>query len=65
MDLLGRTWDEQRFSSLKQINEKNGKRLGLATWYADLNTYRGVDATPLVIDGVLLQRLRLEHRHGL
>ena len=27
-------------------------RLGLA-WYADLNTYRGVEATPLVIDGVL------------
>src|SRR5262249_5698831 len=48
----GRTWDEQRFSPLTQINDKNVKRLGLA-WYADLNTYRGVDATPLVIDGVL------------
>ena len=48
----GRTWDEQRFSPLKQINDKNVKRLGLA-WYADLNTYRGVNATPLVIDGVL------------
>jgi quinohemoprotein ethanol dehydrogenase len=48
----GRTWSEQRFSPLTQINDKNVKRLGLA-WYADLNTYRGVDATPLVIDGVL------------
>ena len=48
----GRTWSEQRFSPLEQINEGNVKRLGLA-WYADLNTYRGVDATPLVIDGVL------------
>jgi quinohemoprotein ethanol dehydrogenase len=48
----GRTWDEQRFSPLNQINDKNVKRLGLA-WYADLNTYRGVNATPLVIDGVL------------
>ncbi len=25
----GRTWDEQRFSPLKQINDKNVKRLGL------------------------------------
>src|SRR6187549_2592530 len=48
----GRTWGEQRFSPLKQINDKNVSRLGLA-WFADLNTYRGVDATPLVIDGVL------------
>ena len=48
----GRTWDEQRFSPLTQINDKNVGRLGLA-WYADLNTYRGVEATPLVIDGVL------------
>ena len=48
----GRTWDEQRFSQLTSINDKNVKRLGLA-WFADLNTYRGVVATPLVIDGVL------------
>jgi quinohemoprotein ethanol dehydrogenase len=48
----GRTWDEQRFSPLKQITDKNVQRLGLA-WFADLGTYRGVVATPLVIDGVL------------
>ncbi|HTQ99798.1 MAG TPA: PQQ-dependent dehydrogenase, methanol/ethanol family, partial [Candidatus Acidoferrum sp.] len=48
----GRTWDEQRFSPLKQITDKNVNRLGLA-WYADLGTYRGVVATPLVIDGVM------------
>jgi quinohemoprotein ethanol dehydrogenase len=48
----GRTWGEQRFSPLKQITEKNVQRLGLA-WYADLGTYKGVVATPLVIDGVL------------
>jgi len=48
----GRTWDEQRFSPLKQINDRNVRHLGLA-WFADLNTYRGVDANPLVIDGVL------------
>jgi len=48
----GRTWGEQHFSPLTQINDKNIGRLGLA-WYADIGTYRGVVATPLVIDGVL------------
>ena len=48
----GRTWSEQRFSPLTQINDRNAQRLGLA-WYADLNTYRGVEATPLAFDGVL------------
>jgi len=48
----GRTWGEQRFSPLTQINDTNASRLGLA-WYADLGTYRGVEATPLEIDGVL------------
>ena len=48
----GRTWSEQRFSPLTQINDKNVGRLGLA-WYANLDTYRGVEATPLMIDGVL------------
>jgi len=48
----GRTWDEQRYSPLDQINDSNVSKLGLA-WYADLDTYRGIEATPLVIDGVL------------
>ena len=48
----GRTWSEQRFSPLAAINDTNVQRLGLV-WYADLNTYRGVVATPLEIDGVL------------
>ncbi|MCW2411468.1 MULTISPECIES: PQQ-dependent dehydrogenase, methanol/ethanol family [unclassified Sphingobium] len=47
-----RTWDEQRYSPLDQINDSNAHRLGLA-WFDDLDTYRGVQATPLVIDGVL------------
>lgn len=49
---VGRTWGEQRFSPLTQINAENVSRLGLA-WYVDLETDRGVEATPLVIDGVL------------
>ena len=48
----GRTWSEQRFSPLNRINDGNVRRLGLA-WYAPLNTFRGVEATPLMIDGVL------------
>jgi quinohemoprotein ethanol dehydrogenase len=48
----GRGWDEKRFSPLDQINEHNVGQLGLA-WYDDLETMRGVQATPLVIDGVL------------
>jgi quinohemoprotein ethanol dehydrogenase len=48
----GRTWSEQRFSPLKLINDTNAQRLGIA-WLAPLNTFRGVESTPLVIDGVL------------
>src|SRR5216684_4426181 len=48
----GRTYSEQRFSPLSQISAGNVKQLGLA-WYADLDTNRGQEATPLVIDGVL------------
>ncbi|MDM7956859.1 PQQ-dependent dehydrogenase, methanol/ethanol family [Blastomonas sp.] len=46
----GRTYDEQRFSPLDQINPGTIGELGLA-WYADMDTARGQEATPLVIDG--------------
>jgi quinohemoprotein ethanol dehydrogenase len=48
----GRTYSEQRFSPLKQINEKTIQQLGLA-WYFDLDTPRGQESTPLVVDGVI------------
>ena len=48
----GRTYSEQHFSPLTQINDQNVARLGLA-WYFDLDTRRGQEATPLVIDGVM------------
>jgi quinohemoprotein ethanol dehydrogenase len=48
----GRTYDEQHFSPLDRINVGNVKQLGLA-WYADINTTRGMEATPLAIGGVL------------
>jgi quinohemoprotein ethanol dehydrogenase len=48
----GRTYSEQRFSPLDQINDENVKDLGLA-WHFDFGTNRGLEATPLVIDGVM------------
>ncbi len=48
----GRTWDEQRHSPLSQVNTGNVEDLSLA-WFADLDTNRGQEASPLVIDGVL------------
>src|SRR6202163_1900583 len=48
----GRTYSEQRFSPLTKITADNAKQLGLA-WYADLDTNRGQQATPLVIDGAM------------
>src|SRR5690349_24884642 len=50
--MYGRTYDEQRFSPLQQINEATVSRLGLA-WSRDLPTTRGVEATPIVVDGVM------------
>ncbi len=48
----GRTYSEQRFSPLDGVNAENVGDLGLA-WYADMDTARGQEATPLVIDGKL------------
>jgi alcohol dehydrogenase (cytochrome c)/quinohemoprotein ethanol dehydrogenase len=48
----GRTYSEQRFSPLARINDKNAQKLGLA-WFADLDTNRAQEATPLIVDGVM------------
>jgi quinohemoprotein ethanol dehydrogenase len=48
----GRTYSEQHFSPLNQINDRNVSRLRLA-WYYNLDTNRGQEATPIVIDGVM------------
>lgn len=52
----GRTYDAQRYSPLTQINASNVSKLGIA-WYDELDTYRGVEATPLYADGVLYNTL--------
>jgi quinohemoprotein ethanol dehydrogenase len=48
----GRTYSEQRFSPLKQINDQNVSQLGLV-WYVDLDARRGQEASPIVVDGVM------------
>ncbi|HEY8521407.1 MAG TPA: PQQ-dependent dehydrogenase, methanol/ethanol family [Gammaproteobacteria bacterium] len=48
----GRDYAETRFSPLDQIDARNVRRLGLA-WYYDTGSLRGLEATPLVADGVL------------
>jgi len=48
----GRTYAEQRHSPLAQIDADNVDRLGLA-WSYPLETERGIEATSIVVDGVL------------
>lgn len=48
----GGTYAEQRYSALDQITADNVAGLKLA-WFADFDTSRGQEATPLVVDGVL------------
>jgi quinohemoprotein ethanol dehydrogenase len=50
--LYGGSYEEQRFSNLKQINEQNVERLGLV-WSHEFGTHRGLEATPLVVNGVI------------
>ena len=48
----GRTYKEQRHSPLTEVSEETVGRLGLA-WYYDMGTKRGLEGTPLVVEGVL------------
>jgi len=48
----GRTYSEQRHSPLNDINLQNVSDLGLH-WSYDLGTSRGIEATPIVHDGVM------------
>jgi quinohemoprotein ethanol dehydrogenase len=48
----GRTMDEQRFSPLTQVSDTTVSGLGLS-WSADMDTARGQEATPIVVDGVM------------
>jgi PQQ-dependent dehydrogenase (methanol/ethanol family) len=50
--LHGGTPNDQRFSTLTQINEQTISRLGLV-WSKELGTTRGLEATPLVERGII------------
>lgn len=48
----GMTYDEQRFSRLDQVNLETVSDLGVA-WTYNLSTNRGVESTPIFVDGVM------------
>ena len=48
----GRNYAEDRYSSLDQITSENIDQLGLI-WSYELGTKRGIEATPIVVDGIL------------
>jgi PQQ-dependent dehydrogenase (methanol/ethanol family) len=48
----GRTYSEQHYSPLLSINRGNVSKLGLA-WFADVDTERGQESTPVMVDRVL------------
>jgi quinohemoprotein ethanol dehydrogenase len=48
----GRNYWEQRYSELDQIDQSTVAGLGLV-WSADLDTSRGQEATPIMVDGAL------------
>jgi quinohemoprotein ethanol dehydrogenase len=48
----GGSFDQQQFSTLKQINDKNVKELGLA-WWTEIDSPMGLASEPMVVDGVI------------
>ena len=55
--LNGRTFHEEHYSPLRQVNAGNARTLGLAFEFDDFvvrgRTHRGNEATPLMVDGTL------------
>ena len=49
---VGADYAETRYSKLSEITDKNVKDLGLV-WTYSLDSTRGVESTPLVVDGVM------------
>src|SRR5690242_16290700 len=49
---VGRTYCENRFSPLAEINDRSVKKLGLA-WHLDLPNEGALQGTPLAVDGIL------------
>ena len=49
---FGRTYSEQRFSPLGQVNKSNIHNLAV-DWFIELPNDRGLVSTPLVVDGIM------------
>ena len=60
----GRDYQEQRFSPLTEINRDNINELDL-TWSFKFSTARGMEATPLVHNGVIYISTGWSHVHAL
>lgn len=60
----GRTYDEQRYSPLSRIHDGNVNRLGLA-WTRKLDDDRGIEATPIVVDGIMYTTAAFSIVHAL
>ena len=60
----GRDYQEQRFSPLTEINRETIKQLDLA-WSFKFSTARGMEATPLVHNGVIYISTGWSHVHAL
>ncbi len=60
----GGTYDEQRYSGLKSIDTKSVGDLGLA-WSHEFDSPRGMEATPLVADGVIYTTTAWSKVHAL
>lgn len=60
----GRDYQEQRYSPLTQINRDNINQLDLA-WSFKFSTARGMEATPLVHNGVIYISTGWSHVHAL
>ena len=48
----GRDYSETHYSPLRDLNTANVRRLGLE-WSVDMETKRGLEATPIVVNGVM------------
>ena len=60
----GRTYKEQRYSPLSDINKNNVNELDLA-WSFKFDTARGMEATPIIHDGVLYVSTGWSHVHAI
>lgn len=48
----GKNYSEDRYNDENQINLENIENLGLE-WHLNLETKRGIEATPIVVDGIM------------